>query len=52
MEENKSSKDKSYHKVTLLLISEKHEKEAQHWNIRVSEMEKILIRIEPNLKRI
>ena len=39
MEENKSSKDKSYHMVTLLLISEKDEKEAQHWNIRVSEME-------------
>ena len=36
----KSRKDKCYHEVTLSLISEKHEKEAQRWNTRVSEKEK------------
>ena len=38
-EETKFRKDKHSHEVTLLLISEKHEKEAQHWNTRVSDME-------------
>ena len=36
----KSRKDKCYHEVTLSLISEKHEKESQRWNTRVSEKEK------------
>ena len=38
-EETKSRKDKCSHEVTLSLISEKHEKEDQRWNTRVSEME-------------
>ena len=38
-EETKFRKDKHSHEVTLLLISEKHEKEAHFWNTRVSAIE-------------
>ena len=38
-EETKFRKDKHSHEVKLLLISEKHEKEAHFWNKRVSAIE-------------
>ena len=39
-EKTKSRKDKRSHEVTLSLTSEKHEKESQCWNTRVSAMKK------------
>ena len=39
-EYTKSRKDKRSHEVTLSLTSEKHEKESQCWNTRVSAMKK------------
>ena len=39
-EYTKSRKDKRSHEVTLSLISEKHDKEDQRWNTRLSAMEK------------
>ena len=38
-EETKSRKDKRSREVALSLISEKHEKESQRWNTRVSAIE-------------
>ena len=39
-EDTKSRKYKRSHEVTLSLISDKHEKEAQRWNTSFSSMEK------------
>ena len=38
-EDTKSKKDISSHEVELSLISEKHEKDSQRWNTRVSAIE-------------